>query len=497
MPKRFYIGIDLGTTAIKVGLFDGAGNTAATASREIQLDTPSTGFVEFDAEGYVERAFECARKVLATPDVHAGEIAAIGVSSQAQTFVLLGEDDRTLRPAVSWLDVRAGAEAEKLSAQSVQLGFEKVDAISSGPKLLWLRRHEPEVMDRVRRVLVIPDYLIYRLTGRAVSDAVFAASTGAYDPWGREWIEGLLATCGLDIGAMPEVLWPGETAGHLTTAAARALGLAEEVLVAVGTNDQPAGALGAGNVSPGCASLALGTALAIVATSDSRDNVPAGVGVTPHPASDKAGDAGALYAFLAYAKTAGIVVRWFRDTFAPSQSYDALFQEVASVPIGAEGLSCLPHFSGTATPDFNPSVRGAFSGLTLAHGRAHLARALAESLAFTVRENLELLSPAVRVGELRAIGGGSRSDVWLQMIADAAGVPVERPRTSEAACLGAAGLGMVAAGRFASVAEAARGLYRSGRRFEPNPEVRDQYAEAFIRYRVLYGALYGGKSDDG
>ena len=494
MPERLYVGFDLGTTAIKVGLFDGAGGTVATASREIRLDTPSPGFVEFDAEAYLQRAFECVREVCGSVDADAVE--AIGVSSQAQTFVVVGEGGRPLRPAVSWLDVRAKAEADELSAQSVRLGFEEVDAISSAPKLLWLRRHEGECFQRVRRVLLIPDYLIYRLTGRAVSDVVFAASTGAYDRWGRRWIEPLLAACGLDVGVMPEVKFPGEPVGRLTAEAARALGLSEDVLVAVGTNDQPAGALGAGNVFPGCASLALGTALAFVATSDRREGVPEGVGVMPHPASDRTGGEGALYALLAFAKTAGIVIRWFRDNFAPGESYEDLFREVASVPIGAEGLSCLPHFSGTATPDFNPSVRGAFSGLTLAHGRAHLARALAESLAFTVRENLELLNRAVRIGEVRAIGGGARSDVWLQMIADVTGVPVQRPQTSEAACLGAAALGMVGAGRFTSVAQAARALYRPGRRFEPDTEVRAQYAEAFTRYRALYEALYGGKRTD-
>jgi len=460
---ELFIGLDLGTTGVKVGLFDGAGNTVAAASREIRLDTPAPDWAEFDAEDYAERVFDGVREVLAAPGVGAGTVEAIGVSSQAQTFVIVGADGRPLRPAISWLDVRAKAETEELA----------------------------RILDRVRRVLVLPDYLIYHLTGRAVSDPVFAGSTGVYDRWGRRWVPELLEACGLDIEAVPEVLRPGEAAGHLTQEAAEDLGLSRDVLVAVGTNDQPAGALGAGNVTVGCGSLALGTALAIIATSDVRVNVPAGVGVSPHPASGEIDGVGALYALLAYAKTAGIVVRWFRDTFAPSQSYEDLFREVASVPIGAAELSCVPHFAGTATPDFNPAVRGAFSGLTLAHGRAHLARALAESLAFTVRENLELLGRAVRIREVRAIGGGSKSDVWLQMIADATGVPVERPRTNEAAVLGAAELAMVAAGRFATVAEAALGLYAAECRFEPNPANSDAYDDAYRRYRALYESLYG------
>jgi len=488
-----YIGIDLGTTGIKVGLFNVAGDTIAAASREIQLDTPAPGFAEFDGDEYIDLAFDGIREALAGPGVDAGTVRAIGLSSQAQTFVLLDEDGRLVRPAVSWLDVRAGAEAEELSQLSAGVGAEEVNAISSAPKILWLRRHEPEVMARVRGVHVIPDHFIYRLTGRAATDPVTASSTGAYEKWEQRWLEELLAACGLEVGMMPDVLLPGQAAGELTAGAAAALGLPRGVVAVVGTNDQYAGALGAGNATPGCASLALGTALAIVATSETREDLPPGEGVAPHPA---AGKDGGLYALLTYAKTSGVVVRWFRDNFAPSLSYDELFAEADSAPIGADGVSCLPHFSGTATPDFNPAVRGAFSGLSLAHGRAHLARALAESLAFTVRENLDLLGRTVQVTDLRAIGGGAKSDIWLQMIADVTGVPVVRPETREAACLGAAALGMVGAGRYDSVAGAVRELYRPGRCFEPDPEVRGAYDEAHARYRRLYESLYGKQQEE-
>lgn len=487
----FFVGIDLGTTGVKVGLFDESGRTVASASREAHLDTPAPAMAEFDADRYVESAFACVRAVLSEPGVSAADVVAIGVSSQAQTFVVADGNGRPLRPAVSWLDVRARGEVDELGAIAARLGRGDVNAVQSAPKLLWLRRHEPEVMARLRRVFVIPDYLIFRLTGNAVTDAIFASSTGLFDVWGRRWVGELLEACGLDEAAVPAVHWPGEVAGRLTSAAAQALGLRQNVIVAVGTNDQPCGALGGGNVTPGCASLALGTALAIILTSDTRQGVPPGVGASPHPAWREGTGAAPLYAILAYAKTSGIVVRWFRDTFVPSQSYEDFFRDVASVPIGADGVSCLPHFSGTATPRFDAAVRGAFTGLTLAHGRAHLARALAESLAFTVRDNVELLGQVVPVRGLRAIGGGSRSEVWLQMIADVTGLPVERPRTHEAACLGAAELAMVSAGRFKTVAEASASLYVAERRFEPQPATAGAYAEAHGRYRMLLRALYG------
>lgn len=493
MTEALYLGIDLGTTSIKAGLFDASGATVAVASREFHPTTLPTGFVEFDVNEYTDRTFDCVGEALSTPGVDVDAVRAIGFSSQAQTFVLVGVDKNPLRPAISWLDVRAKTEAVELSVVSERLGLGRVNAISSGPKLLWLHRHEPEIIQRTRHVFLLPDYLIYRLTGRAVTDPVTAGSTAAYDRWGGRWVGELLSLCGLGEGAMPNVLQPGGHAGGLTTAAAHRLGLSTDVLVAAGTNDQYAGALGAGNVTPGCVSLALGTALAVIVTSDTRDNVPNGIGVSPHPVADPSEN---LYALLAYAKTSGVVIRWFRDNFAPTLSYDELFAEIADVPIGAAGVSCVPHFSGSATPDFDPSVRGAFSGLNLSHQRAHLGRALVESLAFTVRQNLELLGDVVDAKALRAIGGGAKSDVWLQMIADVTGVPVERPRTTEAACLGAAELAMAADGNLGTVSEIARRLYAAERRFAPDIRTRLAYDKAYRRCRTLYESLYEHRQED-
>ncbi|MDP6379990.1 MAG: FGGY family carbohydrate kinase, partial [Phycisphaerae bacterium] len=445
MAQELYIGVDLGTTAVKVSIFDAGGRALAVTSREFQLDSPKPDWLEFDADKYLGCAFEGIREVLADPGVDARSVKAVGLSSQAQTFVVLGEDGRPLRPAISWLDVRAAKEADELSEASVGLGHGDVDVMTSGPKLLWLRRNEPGVMDCTKRVLHLPDYFIYRLTGRGVSDPVTAGTTAIYQHCSKLWVEELLDMCGLRREMMAEVLLPGDAAGKLTSEAAEILGLSENVIVAVGSNDQLTGAIGAGNVIPGYASIAMGTALAIIVTCETDADPPAGVWAWPHAARG-------LGAMLIFAKTAGIVVRWFRDTFAPGLSYEELFDEISQVPIGAGGISCLPHFMGTATPTYNPSVRGAFSGLNLSHGRGHLARAIVESLTFTVGENLNLVGPAVGgVTTVRTIGGGAQSDIWLQMIADATGVPVERPETHEAACLGGAELGMVAVGRFGSV----------------------------------------------
>ena len=486
MSDEHYIGVDLGTTGVKAGVVSTDGTVLTTVSRDVQLDTPAPGRVEFDGEGYIALALDCIREARERAKVDARSVRGIGVSSQGQTFVLLGADDRPLRPAISWLDVRAEAEARELATQAADFCGGHANAIASGPKLLWLRRHEPGVMTRVRRVLLTPDHLIFTLTGNAVSDPATARSSALYDRGAGGWLTTLLATCGLERGMMCEVRLPGASAGTLLPQVAARLGLTEKTLVAVGTNDQSVGALGAGNVTHGCTSVTLGTALAIIVTSERELTVPEGIGTGDHPAG------GGLHTLLAFAKTAGIVLRWFRDRFAAGMSYEALFTELSRVPIGCEGVSCLPHFSGTATPGFNPSARGAFAGINLSHTRAHLARAVVESLTFTIRENLELLSPLVGgIPTVRVWGGGAKSDVWLQMIADATGVTVERVAATEAAVLGAAELAMVAAGRFDSVAGASRTLYRAAGRFAPDASRRPQYDEAFERYRALYERLYG------
>ncbi len=482
--RSLYLGIDLGTTGIKVGVFDEKGKLQSDCYREVELDSPAPGRTEFDAREYATQVDEAVDEALLLVGSSRLRVRAIGFSSQAQSFALLDGNGVPVRSAISWLDVRAADEAGELS----EIAGREISAVSSCPKVLWIKRNEPETLKRARRLMLVPDLVVHRLTGVAASDPVTAGSTGAYLPWEGRWDEAVLAECGLNPEMMPKVLPAGTAAGRVTADAAKRLGMSEEALVVLGTNDQTAGAVGAGNVAPGLASVSLGTALALVVTSRTREGTPAGVGVAPHPA---AGEGGGLFTLLAYAKTAGVVLRWFREAFMPSLDYQRLFSRAAAVPIGAEGLTCLPHFSGTATPDFNAAARGAFAGFSLAHHVEHMARALVESLTFTVRENLELLSVVTAPEVLRAIGGGAQSDEWLQMIADACGLPVERPRTREAACLGAAVLAMVGAGACASVAEASARVCEVETRFEPDDSLRPQYDDAYARYRDLRARLYG------
>lgn len=493
MSRRCYLSIDLGTTAVKVALFAADGQLLALSVRELQLLHPAPEQVEIDARVVWHALVEGTKEVLGKAAAGAASVAGIGISSQAQTFVLLDEAGEPVRPAVMWIDTRAGKEAEEFRQrfspeESVQhIGRPAIDAIASGPKLRWLSKREGETLSRARTLLLLPDYVLYRLTGERVTDPVTAGSTGFFHSSRHRWWADAIDFAGAGHLRLPTVKRPGELAGHLQAESADELGLPAGILCAVGTNDQLTGALGAGNVEVGTVSETTGTALALILTTAAEDTQrPGSVPGGPHPAGDH------LRYLLTYSKTAGIVVKWFREQFWPTKSYDEMFEQISQAPVGSDGVTCLPHFSGTATPHFNPEATGAFVGLRLSHTPAHLARAIVESLTFDLFLNVRLLEKATGpVRTIRAMGGGARSDLWLQMKADVLGLPVERVACAEAASLGAAELAMVAAGEFASVAEASLALYRSERTFEPDGERGAQYAEPLRRYEELYRTLYG------
>ena len=495
MPRAALMGIDLGTTATKVGLFDAeTGEAAAVARHEYRAASPAPGWAELEIETYWDATVAAARRAL----VEAGrpKVLGLGLSSQGQTFAPLDESDRPLRPAIVWLDTRAEAQAAQLRAlldpheYARRTGLPFPSAIDSAPKMLWVRQNEPEVWRRTRRLMLLPDYIGLRVAGERRLDINNAASTGLVDQTALDWWPEALAAVGAPAQWMSPLGRPAETLGLLRAEAAEALGLPKGIPVALGSNDQLNGAVGVGNVRAGMASGTVGTALAIVSTVERIGPQAAGsLPWGPHPVRG-------LFFLLAYAKTSGILLAWLRDLVAPQAPYEALLAEAARVPPGSDGLVCLPHFSGTAPPTFRSDVRGGFVGLTLGHGRAHLVRAVAEAVGFAARDALSLTARAGRPAtSLRMLGGATRSDFWMQMLADIVGLPLEVPACGEAAVLGAAVFAAVAAGRLASVAEGAQAFYRPGRGFVPREEASAQYHDAYAAYRQAMERLYPGSSE--
>lgn len=509
MARPALMGLDLGTTAVKVGIFDAqTGEPLGVARSEYTPTSPRAGWMELDAREYWRAAAEATRA--AHRQAGAPQVAGIGLSSQGQTLVPLDGALRPLRPAIVWLDTRAEEQARRLNellpAEDLRRhrGAAAINAIDSAPKLLWLREHEPETWAATRHVVMLPDYLGLLMTGELRLDLSNAGSMALVDRVTDDWWDAGLEAVGLPREWLSPLGHAGEAIGLLSESAARELGLGAAVPVALGCNDQLAGAVGAGNVEPGLASGTAGTAMAIVTTLRALpEPMPAGLLMGRHAVPG-------LCFLLTYAKTSGVLLTWLRDLLGGGD-YEALLAEAAGAPVGCDGLVCLPHFSGTATPTFRSEVRGGFVGLTLGHGRAHLLRAAAEAVCCCARDALALAADAAsRAGsptcgatnegaprgapirELRMLGGAARSDWWMQMMADVVRLPIAVPACADAAVLGAAVFGGVAAGLLGSIEEGGRRFYRPERRFTPDSDLAPAYDAAWSAYRDAMERLWPG-----
>jgi sugar (pentulose or hexulose) kinase len=493
------LGVDLGTTAIKGGLHRLDGSVAATASAEYELLTPSPAVVEVPVPVYWDAFANVVHSLLRISGCEPKRIAAVGISAQGETILPVGRDGRALRHAIVWLDNRAQQESADLDDKfGQQLTYEITGQPGMLPtwpaaKLLWLARHEPEVFDRAAQFLLLEDYFIARLTGRAVCEGSLVTSTCYWDFRSKQWWPEMLAAIGLDAGQLPPLVEPGAAVGPLLPRVAAELGLDAGTLVCAGALDQACGAIGVGNVRPGILSENTGTAVALCATLDGPRLDPGlRMPCHYHGVPD-------TYMFHTFT-TGGLVLRWFRDEFCEADvaaaaragvdAYTLIANRAAAVEPGAQGLVVLPHLQGAMAPDANPDARGVVLGLALHHGRDHLARALLESVAFVIRRNVEVLDElGIRVDSIRASGGGARSALWKQIEADVTGRQVQVTSQTEAATLGACILAGHGAGFYGSVSEAADSMVTLAAAFEPSAGNASRYDEAYQVYRAATIAL--------
>ncbi|MEA3401533.1 MAG: FGGY family carbohydrate kinase [Armatimonadota bacterium] len=486
-----YLTFDIGTTALKTALVGEDGAVLAIAEEEYSPHTPQPGRMEMEPERYWEAAVAGSRRVVARAGIDPGRVAAIGLSSQAQSFLALDASGRPLTPVIVWLDGRARELAERWATD--WLSAQRYRAISGYPwvpheltlfKIAWLAENRPQMHARAAWFLCLPDYLVLRLTGEVATDYNIAQMSGMLDLRAGRWHQELLQAARISEDQLPTVHGPGTPVGEVTAVAAGEPGIPAGTPVCVGCNDQLAGAIGAGNVRPGVVTETTGTALAVVATTaELLDDERLFVG--RHAVE------GASYA-MPFAPVSAAVLTWFRDLCGEAGGWDEFLAGVEDVPPGSDGLTVVPHFSGTASPTFNPDARGAMVGLTLAHGRAHIARAIMESCACVLRELLEPVTDhGIDLRTVCSLGGAARSDTWLQMKADMLGVPVERPACPEAASLGAAMLAATGTGVFESLQDAADTWYRPSATFQPDPKRAAACAEIHERYLDAYHRLYG------
>ncbi len=465
------VGLDVGTTGVKALALSPDGTVLARAEREYPLSTPRPGWAEQDPEDW----WRASEEALAALDV--GEIAGIGLSGQMHGLVALDAADRVLRPAILWNDGRTGAECAEIEER---VGLERLIALTgnralagfTAPKLLWVRRHEPEVYAQIRHVLLPKDYVRLRLTGERAIDVADASGTLLFDVAHRHWSEEVLEALELPAAWLPVAQESPSVSGFTR----------DKVPVAAGAGDQAAGALGVGVDRPGPVSVVLGTSGVVLAAlpafaADPQARVHAFCHAVP----------GGWLAMGVMLSAAGSL-RWLRDV--AGGSYDELTAEAARWPAGAEGLLFAPYLAGERTPHADPDARGAFAGLTLRHDRGALTRAVLEGVAFGLRDSLELLRElGVRPEAGRASGGGARSPLWLGIVASVLGLPLELTAAEEGSAFGAALLGGVAAGVFADVHEAVAACVSVRETVDPDPAWQKTYEEAYPRFRSLYPAL--------
>lgn len=484
-----YLAFDIGTTGLKTALVDQDGHVLDVCVTEYAFSVPGPGMAEMDPDAYWNAAIEGTRSVFARSGANRSDLAAIGFSSQGQTFVPMDKAGKPLHDAIVWIDRRAQDVVETWMRDWLTrteyrriTGYPWVAAELSLFKLAWFERNRPEAQ-RVWKYLCLPDYLIYRMTGQTMTDHVMAQFTGCWNIQSQEWDRKLLDAAGVQASKLPEVVPSGTAVGALRQDAADELGIPAAVKVCVGANDQIAGAVGSGNVSAGVVSETTGSCLAVIASTETvSDDDTAFAG--RHAVPD-------LGFSVAMSVSSGLVLKWFRDLCAPGESYDKFLAGIGLIHMGCDGLTMLPHLCGTGTPAFNSSAKGAFIGLTPGHTRAHMARAIMEGVCCQLRECIEAIAhTGGSVGSIRSLGGAAKSDLWVQMKADMLGLPVERPVCADAASLGAAAMAAAGTGRFASIQEASLAWYRAERRFEPSPETSEACREVYNRYVELTAKLF-------
>ena len=454
-----FCGIDIGTTSVKTAVFTDKLEQLLSLSADYTLDAHGDT-VEFDGEKYWEIVKGELEKIKKEHPID-----ALAIDTQCETLILTDAHGTPVRPAIVWLDNRATEEAEIIAGH---FGHKRVYEVTGQPeitatwpacKLLWVKRHEPKVWEKTKKVFLLEDWILYKMTGRFISEKTLQSSTIYFDIHKGTFWDEMLDFIGVTKDMLPTLY-----------SSAKEVGEYEGARVVTGAIDQIAGAIGAGVVSPGTVSVMTGTTMVLFLPSDT---VPAYDEKSIVPCHYNYND---KYWLLSWTPTAGMALKWFKNALCESFSFKELDALAEGVPAGSDGVTFLPYLCGSTMPKYNPAARGSFTGLTTEHTRAHFVRAVMESVACMLRSNLDYLGLSVE--EIRAMGGGATSPLWCQMKADMTGKRLVTLKNKETACLGSAILAAVGIGAFESV-EAAAKMICLDRVYESQGV---DYSECYERY---------------
>ena len=497
---EYIITLDVGTTAMKACLFDCNLNLLASSNKEYNLYTPHPNIVELDPEQYWEGAKSSIRELLDEYHIISGKVEVITITTQGDTLIPVNNRGEALYNAIVWLDNRAVQETAIIRDIVPDMDFYRTTGLSEvNPacpvaKVLWFKRNKPEVYRQTHKFLLLEDFIIYRLTGRIVTNQGLVTSTGYYDINNDVYWHKLLDLIGIDKNLFPEVLPCGYKVGMLKEEISSELGLDANTMISTGAMDQVASAIGAGNIEPGIITETTGTALVLAVTTDKPDyDHPSRVTIYKHYTKDR-------YIILPYCATAGIILKWFKDKFCDKEIehcgcnntsiYQYLDELAKGVEPGANGIILLPYFAGAILPEMNAYAKGVFYGVGLDSQKSDFVRAILESVGYMLREYIETIEKmGLNVSEIRSIGGASKSSLWNSIKADITGKNIVVLENEESTSLGAAMLGAVSIGLYDNIEDICQQVIRRKQIHEPNPAHKETYNQGYRKYVQLYPCL--------
>lgn len=485
-----FLGIDVGTSGSRAVLIDADGKIVAAATVEHEpFASPEIGWAEQNPNDWWRAVSAAIREVLASDNVRAEEIGAIGLSGQMHGAVFLNEKDEPLRSSIIWCDQRTEKQARELTEK---IGAERLINLVSNPaltnftltKMLWLRENEPEIWNETRAVLLPKDFIRLRLSGDKATDVADASGTLLLDVANRRWSSEMLAANEISENLLPTVYESQEITGAVSEKCAAETGLKIGTPIVAGAGDNAAGAIGMGITRAGAVSATIGTSGVIFAVTDQPSiDLRGRIHTFCHAVPNRWHNTGVTQA-------AGLSFRWFRDNFTKNESYDELAATAAKIPAGADGLLWTPYLMGERTPHIDPHVRASLIGLTASHTKAHVVRAVLEGVAFSLRDSIEIFKElGASVSTIRLGGGGARSALWRQIQADVYGAVVETVAADEGAAYGAALLAAVGAKNWQTVDDACDATIRVAEKIEPNPQTVETMNRQYEKYRTIYTAL--------
>ena len=476
-----YCGIDLGSTNIKVAIYDADFNLIDSQSRSVEY-IRDNGFVEFDAFKYCHALVELLAIMVKENQI--SSIRQIAFTGQAESLVVLGADGNPLMNAISWMDERSTEECRILEKQFPHEVCEAVTGqmavLPTWPatKILWLQKNKPEVYEAAATYMLLKDYVVYVLTGRKCCDMSIATFSFYFDIYKKTYWQEMLDAIGVKLSQLPELVEPCSVAGVLKPELATAIKLDPGTAVNVGTLDHFAGMIGTGNIAHGGVTLSTGTVMAMAVMA--KEPVPQNTGIAMHY-----GFLPDTHVMLPVVESGGVSLEWFRRACMKNVTYDEMNRVLAKR--APNELLFLPYMVGTNAPEFDADAKGVFWGLRQEHDAIDMAGAVMEGVAHVLNKNLEHIHKnGIALRSIIATGGGAKSPIWCQMYADITGLPVRIPKEKEAACLGAAMIAAVADGKYEDFAAASAELVSFSTEYTPRPS--EHYARKYRRFCKLYDA---------